>query len=280
MTALTTADIIGQVRDLPSLSTVVMELLHSLDQEDIDIGSLAAKVAHDQALAAKSLRLANSSFYGMQRKITTIHEAVAVLGFRTVRSLVTTAALTDSFARQGNRSFDFAAFWRHSIGTAVCAKGLARQLKMNQEYAYTTGLLHDIGRLVLVTRFASQYQLVLNLRQQQDCFLIDAERAVLGIDHAAVGQALAEHWKFPEAMQLAVALHHKPDEARDDALAALIHIADAIAQALDFSGEEDALVPPISPAAWKRLNMQRISFNELFCTAQAEFERACQVLSA
>lgn len=280
MNPLVIADIIKQVNDLPSLSTVVIELLSSIDQEDIDIDSLAVKVSQDQALTAKTLRLANSSFYGMQRKVTTIQEAIAVLGFRNVRSLITTAALAGSFTATNSGGFDFRAFWRHSIATAVCAKTLARQLNMNQDYAYTAGLLHDIGRLVLVTRFAKNYEETLAYRAREDCYLMEAERAILGIDHAMAGQALASHWKFPVAMQLAVAHHHAPEEPECGALAALIHIADAIAHALDFSQDENALAPQVSSLAWNSLNLDQVAFMEVFRKAEHDFEGACQVLAA
>lgn len=280
MNALSLSDVIRQVRDLPALSTVVMELLQSIDQEDIDIDSLAGKVSHDQALTAKTLRLANSSFYGMQRKVTTIHEAIAVLGFRTVRSLITTAALTGSFSHAAPGDFDFAAFWRHSIATAVCAKLLARQLNMNQEYAFTAGLLHDIGRLVMVSRFPAEFAHTLAYRKLHDCFMIEAEAATLGFDHATVGQALAEHWKFPISMQLAVARHHHPDSADAEPLAAVIHLAEALAHALDFAGVESAMVPMISEAAWNRLDVDRIPLASLFSDATREFEGACLALAA
>src|SRR5450830_1519815 len=118
-------EMLRRIHNLPSLSTVVMELLASMNQNDVHVGTLAQKIAQDQALTAKTLRLANSSFYGMANQVTTIHEAIAILGFRTVRSLATTAALIGTFGGHANTSFNVAPFWRHAIAAAICARELA-----------------------------------------------------------------------------------------------------------------------------------------------------------
>ena len=153
--------------DLPSLPAVVMELLGSIDQEDVDISVLAKKVSHDQALTAKTLRLANSSAYGLQVKVTTIQQAITFLGFQTTRNLIIAAAVTGCFPEGQCAGFDDKAFWRHSIATAACAKVLARRMRFNQDYAFTAGLLHDIGRLVLVSSFPALYAQAIAARKER-----------------------------------------------------------------------------------------------------------------
>src|SRR5471030_2188145 len=98
-------------------------------------------------------------------------------------------------------------------------------MRFNQDYAFTAGLLHDIGRLVLVSCFPQQYERVIGYRAAHDCFPLEAERAVLGIDHVAAGVALAEHWNFSDTMKLAIANHHDPDTPGAGFLSAIIHIA-------------------------------------------------------
>ena len=144
MTRLSFEHIIRQIQELPSLPVVVLELLSSMDQDDTDVHVLAQKIELDQGLAAKTLRIANSSFYGMQSKVTSIPQAVSVLGFHSIRTVVTACALTGSFAPVSG-GFDFQAFWRHSLATAVAARLLAPHLRVNPETAFTAGLLHDLG---------------------------------------------------------------------------------------------------------------------------------------
>lgn len=278
MTALVLSNVVNKVHDLPSLPAIIMALLSGMGQENIDIGSLADTASRDPALAAKILRLANSPFYGMQRRVTTMQQAIAILGFRSVRTLITATALAASFPAHGHGAFDFQAFWRHAIATAVCARALARHLDVNVEFAFMAGLLHDLGRLVLVTRYPQEYAAAVAYRATRDCYMLDAEREVLGVDHIMVGCALAGHWKFPETIQQAIAGHHAPEQPGMDTLAAVVHIADAIAHALDLAGAEDDLVPPVSAVAWDGLGMDDAAFMQVLRETEREFEAICQIL--
>jgi len=277
---LTYDDVVKNLDDLPSLPAVVMELLNSIDQEDVDISVLAKKVSHDQALTAKTLRLANSSLYGLQVKVTTIQQAITYLGFQTTRNLITAAAITGCFAEGHCPGFDHKAFWRHSIATAACAKVLARQMRFNQDYAFTAGLLHDIGRLVLVSCFPEQYAEAIAYRDAHDAFMLDAERGVLGVDHVDAGLALAEHWNFSDTMRLAIGGHHDPEAPGAGFLAAIIHVADAIVHALDLSGSENDLVPPVSSVAWTALGLDESVYLQLFRETELQYEEIQMVLLA
>ena len=278
MNELSFDDVINQVQDLPSLPAVVMELLNSLDTDDIEIATVAKKVALDQALTAKTLRLANSASFSKQVKVTTIQHAITFLGFQTMRNLITTAAVTGCFPSGRCTGFDDKAFWRHSIATAACAKILARHLGFNQDYAFTAGLLHDIGRLVLVTQFPVQYAAVIKYRREHDCHLLEAERTVLGITHVIAGTALAEHWNFSETMQIGIAGHHTPDIPGAGFLAAIIHVADAITHALDLSKNEETLVPPISLIAWGAVGLTMENSGAVFRETELQLEDASRIL--
>ena len=278
MMPLSVDDVVGRLQDLPSLPAVVMELLTSIDQEDVDISVLARKVSHDQALTAKTLRLANSSTYGLQVKVTTIQQAIAFLGFQTTRKLITAAAVTGCFSAGQCAGFDDKAFWRHSIATAACARVLARHLRFNQDYAFTAGLLHDIGRLVLVCTYPRRYADVIAWRRARDCELIEAERAVLGLDHVMAGIALAERWNFSETLRLGIAWHHEPERAGAGFLATIVHVANAIVHALDMAGEVNDLVPPVSPVAWGALGLTEDAYLHVFRETELQFDEIYTVL--
>lgn len=268
------------LHDLPSLPAVVMELLGSIDQEDVDISVLAKKVSHDQALTAKTLRLANSSLYSLQVKVTTIQQAITFLGFQTTRNLITAVAVTGCFPSGLCPGFDDKAFWRHSIATAGCARVLARRMRFNQDYAFTAGLLHDIGRLVLVSTQPGRYQQALELRAERDCELLEAERAVLGVDHVAAGVALAGHWNFSDTMRQAIACHHEPETPGAGFLATIVHVANAIVHALDLAREKDELVPAVSSVAWTALGLSEESYLHAFRETELQFEEMSAILMA
>jgi putative nucleotidyltransferase with HDIG domain len=280
MTPLTLDEVVDRLQELPSLPAVVMELLTSIEQEDADISVLAKKVSHDQALTAKTLRLANSSTYGLQVKVTTIQQAITFLGFQTTRDLITAAAITGCFAEGKCAGFNDKAFWRHSIATAACTRVLARRMRLNQDYAFTTGLLHDIGRLVLVSTHPERYAEVIAWRAAHDSELLEAERAVLGIDHLAAGIALAEHWNFSDTMKLAIAHHHEPDADGAGFLATVIHVANAIVHALDIAGEQDELVPPVSAVAWTALGLSEEAYLHVFRETELQFDEISTLLMA
>lgn len=268
------------VQDLPSLPAVVMELLGSIEQENIDISVLAKKVSYDQALTAKTLRLANSSSYGLQVKVATIQQAITFLGFQTTRKLITAAAVTGCFPNGKCPGFNDKAFWRHSIATAVCARSLARRLRFNQDVAFTAGLLHDIGRLVLVTGHPQAYGEVLAWRRRHDGEWLEAERAVLGTDHVDAGVALAEHWNFSDTMRQAIAFHHAPETPGAGFLAAIVHVANAVVHGLDLAGEEDELAPALSSIAWDAMGLNEDAYLDLFRETEQQLEEMSAILMA
>lgn len=278
MNKLNMDEAVKTIRSLPPLPEIVTDLLGSMGKENIDIDTLAEKLARDQALVATTLRLANSSFYGMSHRVTSIREAFAILGLKSMRTLITAASVTNGFSGGQNLAGEIEKNWRHSIAVAVCAKALARHLHQDQELAFTVGLLHDIGRLVLAIYFPEQHQAVQAHRTTHDCTAFQAEQSVLGIDHAMLGQALVEYWKLPPDIQLAIGNHHTPDQSKQNALFSLLHVADAIVHALDLALDEEELVPLISTAAWNKLGIGRETVLLVFEETEQQFEEMCRIL--
>lgn len=267
------------VRNLPSLPAVVIELLQSIDNDDADTRQLAGKLERDQALAARVLRVANSSFYGLQGKVDSIGDAIVVLGLHGVRTLATAAAVTDVFARKagGQPTYDMRLFWRHSIAVGLCAKEIARRQRMNDGNAFAAGLMHDIGRLALASCFPAHIAAVAKSRADAgDCWLF-AERRVLGLDHAEIGQLLTEHWRFPLLLSRAIGTHHQPD-IQQDRMATLIHVADRLGHRLTEQEGEPVPVPPIDDAAWAAAGLNDETAAELLAVVEAQFESACDAL--
>jgi len=258
MTALSVDEVMRAVQQLPSLPSVVAQLLDLFSAEDPDSAAIGRAFDHDQALAARVLRVANSSFYGMTGQVGSVQNAIVVLGLRNLRNLTLAAAVTTSFPAFASDWFDQKIFWQHSLAVAQGADVLAQRAGMHQESAFTTGLLHDIGRLALITCFPAQMREVVLYQRDRDCDAGEAEQAVLGLDHAMVGAALARRWKFPAAVQEAIARHHATAGAAraPDTLADLLHLADVTAHALDLSGDPHERVPRLDGGAWHRLGMQ------------------------
>lgn len=275
---ITPAQIAGKVRDLPPMPAVVMELIASLGKDDLQAEELSRKLSRDQALSAKTLRLANSSFYGLARRVDSVQEAIAILGLRTVRTVVMAAGVTGSFGKPRHEGFGFDAFWRHSIGTALCAQALAAELRMDSEVGFTIGLLHDVGRLALVSGFPDQYARTIQYQRQHDCPWTAAEQETLGIDHAAAGGCIAEHWRFSPVIVQAIAGHHSPAPQPGPDLMGLAHLADCMSHALGLAHQDDEYVPPLDPGTWAALAPKAESCYAVFAQAESQLEGVCRAL--
>ncbi len=255
MSELTLEQVAQRVRQLPSLPQVVAEVLHSFDNENIDVATLVAEISRDQGLAARVLRVANSAFYGLPSRIGSINEAVVVLGFHNVRSLVVAAGIINQFPPAEGKVFDRTEFWRHAIGTGVCAKVLAARLGNDSEAAFTAGLLHDIGVLVLDAYFHEDFERALGYCLEQECTFSQAEAAVLGLGHAAIGFEVARQWKFPLPIQQAIRDHHLPDDGSPAVLTDEVHLANVLCHVLEIGRVSNNLAPQLSEGAWSRLGL-------------------------
>jgi putative nucleotidyltransferase with HDIG domain len=278
MTAVDLTRVVKSLRDLPALPSVVLDLISSFGREEVDVTTLAEKMSRDQALAAKILRLANSSFYGLPAKVKTVRQAIAVLGFDNARALAVASNVIKHFDGSGSgRRVDVAAFWRHSIATALCAKSLARHAGLDQDAAFVAGLLHDIGRLVLAISFPDEYARVLDDCARNDTPVDAAELRVLGVDHQRTGQLLAETWKFPPLIQRAIANHHAPSGADLSDIPGVVHAANAMVHALDLAGTAHAAVPRLLDTAWDSLGLTPGDLLAACRETEGQFEDACQL---
>ncbi|HEY7728471.1 MAG TPA: HDOD domain-containing protein [Candidatus Eisenbacteria bacterium] len=237
---------------LPTLPLVASRLLEAIADPDTYSEQIARIVALDPALTARTLRLANSDFYGFPRKVGSVDLAVVVLGAPTVRDLVLSAAV---FQTIGAAGADLTALWNHSMATGVAARALADRAgyRLAGE-AYAAGVLHDIGKVVLRQSFPDRFEGILALAREQRLSIAEAERGVLGSDHAEVGGWLAERWGLPADLVEAIACHHRPDRAVvNPELVDLVHLANALAERMGHAWPQGAEPHPVDPDAWQRI---------------------------
>ena len=269
-----------RIARLPTLPSLAQELLHIQVDDDTAIERLAQSISTDQTLAARALRIANSPFYGMRRKIGSIQEAIVVLGYRAVRAMIVSAAAVNTLRTlRTATSFRPRPFWRHSIGTAVAARQLAMHLPCNPDVAFTAGLLHDIGQIVLAITCPEHYAQVLAAAQQTPAPLDLHEGAIIGLSHSEAGALLAGHWQLPEAISAAIAHHHSPDEHQHDSLVALIHVANVLAHSLELSGDPSERVPPLDEPSWIRMRLDDRTLRTLLTQISQTFDDTLRALN-
>jgi HD-like signal output (HDOD) protein len=209
---------------LPTVPKVVQDLIISLDDDNVMIGELAPKIAADPVLSARLLRLANSAYYHPPRPIGTIEDALRMLGFSTVRTLVISAGLTSSF--RPIPGLELSAFWRYSMKCAVVARWLADRSHVDAGQAFTIGLMHAIGQLVMHAAMPEKMLAVSRVAGGFDPRRGDVEKHSFGYHFADVGARLAELWRFPKAYPAALQGWMDPLEEEElNRLAGIIHIA-------------------------------------------------------
>ncbi|MET3134706.1 HD-like signal output (HDOD) protein [Oxalobacteraceae bacterium GrIS 1.11] len=187
---------------LPTAPKVVEELINSFNNAAVSTEEIAKKVSTDPVLSAKLLRLANSAYYHVSRSIGTVEDAVLMLGFVTVRTLVISSGLVSGF--KSVPGLELKQFWRYSLYTAVAAKWIAKQAGENTDLAFTIGMMHAIGQLVIHSAMPEQAMQLDKIAPPLDSRRIDAEQASFGYCYADVGAELARRWKFPESFSEAI----------------------------------------------------------------------------
>lgn len=212
-----------QPHALPTAPKIVDELVRSFDDPGISTEDIARKLGADPALSAKLLRLANSAYYHVSRSIGTVEDAVLMLGFVTVPTLVISSGLVNGF--KGVPGLDLPQFWRYSLHSAVAARWIARQSGENQDLAFTIGMMHAIGQLVIHAAMPEQAMQLDKIAPPFDARRLDAERVSWGYSYADVGAELARRWKFPPAFAEAIAAFPDPlAGAQIKRLAAVVHL--------------------------------------------------------
>lgn len=236
----TRAEIRAGLSRLSTLSPAMQAILPRLNDDAFDVNELSDMVAQDPILAARVLRLANSPFYGLPRQVGSLKEAVLILGFSSLRSVVLSAGLIGAFS-----DADAIA---HSLATAAAARSLAKSLKRDQNTAFTAGLLHNLGALLLGHFAADSWQALANEPAAAADGQLLKERAIFGFDHCELGAEIAGDWRFPAAIQTAIRLHQQPPGQPADDLTDLVHAAWMIGNAALSDGS-----PAIAPEVMRRL---------------------------
>jgi HD-like signal output (HDOD) protein len=206
-------DIILKAKDLPAMPPVANKVLELAGSPDTTAAQLQQVIADDQAMSARILKIANSALYGCSRKIKTLTEAIVMLGFNTIRSLVVTNAARNIYVESGQTmGLKERLLWEHSIGCAfACRILIAKRHPHLTEEGFLAGLMHDIGKLVLNQHYRDAFDQVVQEVYNDARPFVDVEREVLGFDHAMVGALLVNKWKLNESLEHAIRDHHDPE---------------------------------------------------------------------
>jgi len=228
--------ILDKLHQLPAMPQVVQEVMASFRDPNVGSAILAHQIELDQGLSSRVLRVANSSFYGLAREVGTIRDAVTVLGFDTVRSLVVSAGFMHAFFESGSDDlFDRHAYWMRNFRVATYTEALAQSLGGTRQLAFTSGLFHDVGQMVMSVCVPEQFAEILARQKISGLSLVEVEREMLGFDHAVIGAEMARRWNFPPVIEHAIHYWRTPESVSFEPITGMVHVAVLIESGL--SGE-------------------------------------------
>ncbi len=274
------ADLDG-IDDLPTLPSVFAEVDRLCKDPDIGADELSKVIETDPSITLKLLNLANSAFFGFSRRIKTVHEAISLLGNKTVKNAILNIAVYEATKDlDSSAGLDKKEFWVHSAGVGSVARFLCKKLSIDRDEAFTAGIVHDMGKIILDSLYADFYGDVLKRVAEGDVSIYEAEEDVVGLTHAQIGEELAESWNLGPELVATIAHHHRPSRAEGDAeIACLVHIGDVIARRLSVGSGGDSNVPDIEPDALKTLSVSSDQLTEWDEEIQEAVERDRSILS-
>lgn len=266
------ASTIGELPSSPAIVSAVMGLTSNLDA---DVSDISRVMATDQSLTAKVLKLSNSSFYGRSKQVSSLQEAILILGFYTVRSIVVATSTRSMFEDKDPESPQ-SKLWRHSLSSAIASRQIAAHVRHpSKDAIFIAALLHDIGKLVLLKNLGSQYvELVDKIEAAKDTF-VRAEEEQLGFTHAEVASVLLEKWSFPNNLTEAVFKHHElpPYEGEGPVPTAyVINLGNHLAKRLQV-GFHDLLIEDLSSLdSAQAMGLDEAALEELLAQTQEFYE--------
>ena len=269
----------GIPRSLGSYAPVINEIESALESPQCSLVTVGEAIEKDPDLTARLLRLANSSFYGFSSRLSTVTEAVSLIGIQQVQDLIVASSSIERFSGISEEFVSMESFWRHSLACGIAARLLALEKRLPKpDKLFVVGLLHDVGRLVLFSQSPEGTQEIFKLYHSEKLLLRDAEQQVLGYDHQQIAGALLTQWKYPVGLVQAVAYHHSPASSDLAPMeTAVVHISDHLVNAMQLGSSGERFIPPLNAKAWTRLGINPNSLGTLMNTIEEQLDAIQEV---
>ncbi len=273
MSKLNISEIIEENPKLSSLPEIYFQIKEAIDNPLSGFEDVEYIIKNDSALSFRLLKIVNSSFYGFDEEIGAISHAISIIGTSQLADLALATTILSVFSDVDPDSIDMNSFWRHNVSCGICARAIgAWDQKLNSEKLFLSGILHDIGRLIMLENRPNLANKALDLHKETGELLFLSERELWGTDHAAIGAALVEHWKLPAFLAEIVLYHHEPLDAPNLTYeCCIINIADTVTKAMEFGSSGDCFVPPIEPTVWDKINLSPKYLDVLLDRVETQF---------
>jgi len=267
--------ILRSLVELPPMPNIILKAREIIEDPRTSLKDLSAVIEHDQAIVARVLALANSAYYGLSGMVSSIQHASILLGQKTVSELITIAASSRLLSKK-LKGYQLAPgdLWRHSLAVALGSRIIAakRDAKLDED-AFIAGLLHDAGKIILdpyVQERKKEFKTLLKKGEQVN---VEAEKEILGFDHAEVMSRASRFWRYPEIQSTAIRYHHYPLRSDNNELAFIVHFADYAAKKAGFHSENTTSPCEIDPQILDRLGFQENELNAIIADIAGDVEK-------
>jgi len=242
---------VENINTLPTVPSVLKRLSAVIEKPRITIVEISAFISNDPALTTKVLKMVNSAIYGFPGRIASVSHATMLLGLNVIKGLLLGVSVFELMQKT------MSGLYEHSLACAVASRVIAQKKNLKEpEEVSVAGLLHDIGKVILMLEFAEEYENAMKEAQEKRVSIFDAEKGQFNATHADVGGWLAEKWRFPRNLIEVIEFHHRPMLAKNAPLeTAIVHMADLLVRARGFGFAGESFVPEVNPVAFELLNL-------------------------
>lgn len=246
-------------RNLPALPLPLREAMALMNSPNASMQKVAVVISRDQVLSAKVLKMVNSPIYGFPGRISSIQNALVLLGFNVIRGLIISTVVFDTMSKS------MKALWAHSLSCSVLCREIAKVFKVKDlEECTLAGLLHDFGKIITATQMPEAQKELEKLVAEKDILFYNAEKELLGFSHTQINGWVAEHWSLPPSLKAAMMYHHNPmGSAEHKTLCCVVHLSDFLARLYESGSGGDNNVPVLDPMALKHLGLDQSALGDL-----------------
>ncbi len=254
-------DILEKLDSIPTPSFVVSKVMELVSQPGVSASELTEVIEKDPNLTVRVMKLANSAYYGLPQKISTLSHAVMILGFKTVRNLVASVYMHDAFftSKLKTKAVSMDKVWWHLVTTAIATENISNAVGyINKEETFLVGMIHDLGKIIIAQLFPSYVDAIIQLASASSVTYWQSENKLGVPDHVSVINHLMEKWKFPREIRMAVSFHHDPERVEEENLKDITyisHAADIVANVLDPTASGNYAIPIMNKTVWAYLKL-------------------------
>ncbi|MCX8030072.1 MAG: HDOD domain-containing protein [Thermodesulfovibrionales bacterium] len=249
-----------RIETIPTIPDTFKKILSVLENPKASLSEIGKFILNDPVLTSRVLKMVNSPVYGFPGRIISINQALLLLGLNVVRGLLLGVSVFEAMQKS------MKGLWEHSIGNAITSRIVAEKLNLKDtEEISIAGLLHDIGKVILILKFPEQYQEVFNKVEKEELFIYEAEERVFGITHADAGAWIAKKWNFPANLVEVIQYHHNPILAKNNSFfTSIITFSDILIRAKGIGNAGDSFVPNLEAIIWEKFNLGEKDLLEIF----------------